>query len=128
VNIYGWSGGQDPDGFFYYLFRDLRNDEGGLSDGVVGNASASFLYQSQDDDQLQEVDRKIREARRLNDREKRREMYIDVAETWQSLYPHIPAFTEQSAVAWSTDVQDYEPSQFTTQPLSNYWQNAYIQE
>jgi len=128
VNIYGWSGGQDPDGFYYFLFRDLRNDEGGLSDGVVGNASASFLYQSQDDDQLQEVDRKIREARRLNDREERREVYVDIAETWQSLYPHIPAFTEQSAVAWSADVQDYEPSQFTTQPLSNYWQNAYIQQ
>jgi len=128
VNIYGWSGGQDPDGFYYFLFRDLRNDEGGLSDGVAGNASASFLYQSQDDDQLQEVDRKIREARQIVDREERRELYIDVAETWQSLYPHIPAFTERSAVAWSADVQNYEPSQFTSQPLSNYWSNAYIQE
>ncbi|WP_132058838.1 ABC transporter substrate-binding protein [Halorussus amylolyticus] len=128
VNIYGWSGGQDPDGFFYYLFRDLRNDEGGLNDGVEGNASAGFLYQAEDSDELQDVDQKIRDAREIVDQDERREMYIDIAETWQSKYPHIPAFSEQSAVAWSSSVQDYEPSQFASQPLCNYWSNAYIQE
>ena len=127
VTIYGWSGGQDPDGFFYYLFRDLRNDEGGLSDGVVGNASAAFLYQSQDTDELQQVDKQIREARQLTDQSERRKMYIDIAETWQSLYPHIPVFSEQNAVGWSKDVQDYKPTAFNTQPLCNQWHNSYVE-
>ena len=126
VTIYGWSGGQDPDGFFYYLFRDLREDDGGLSDGVVGNASAAYLYQSQDSDQLEQVDETIREARKINDKAERRELYVDAAETWQSLYPHIPVFSEQAATAWSTDVKDYELTAFSEQPLCNHWSNAYI--
>ncbi|WP_158059121.1 ABC transporter substrate-binding protein [Halorussus halophilus] len=128
VNIYGWSGGQDPDGFFYYLFRDLRNDEGGLSEGIVGNASASYLYKSQDSDELQQVDETIRQARRLTDESKRKEMYIDAAETWQGLYPHIPVFSEQAATAWSKNVKDYEPTAFNAQPLCNEWSNAYIKK
>jgi len=128
VTIYGWSGGQDPDGFFYYLFRDLRNDEGGLSDGVAGNASAAYLYQSQDSDQLQQVDQQIRQARQTTDRSERKSMYVDIAESWQSMYPHIPVFSEQNAVGWSKNVQDYEPSAFAPQPLCNQWSNAYIEE
>ncbi|WP_244605286.1 ABC transporter substrate-binding protein [Halorussus halobius] len=128
VNIYGWSGGQDPDGFFYYLFRDLRNDEGGLDDGVAGNASASFLYQSEDSEELQRIDEQIREARQVIDQDERREIYIDIAESLQGMYPHIPAFSEAGAVAWSTSVQDYEPSAFEAQPLCNQWSNSYIEE
>ncbi|UPV76034.1 ABC transporter substrate-binding protein [Halorussus limi] len=128
VNIYGWSGGQDPDGFYYYLFRDMRNDEGGLSDGVVGNASAGYLYKSQDSDQLKQVDKKIRDARRTTDRAERKKLYIDAAETWQSLYPHIPVFSEQAVTGWSKDVKDYEPSAFAQQPLCNEWSNAYLQK
>ena len=128
VTMYGWSGGQDPDGFFYYMFRDLRNDEGGMNEDVVGNASAAFLYQSQDTDQLQQVDQKIREARQLTSQSERKSMYVDIAETWQSLYPHIPVFSEQNAVGWSKDVQDYEPPAFTSQPLCNQWSNASIKK
>lgn len=128
VNIYGWSGGQDPDGFYYYMFRDLRNDEGGMNDNVVGNATAAYLYQTKDSDKLQQADETIRQARRTNDRAERKEMYVDAAETWQSLYPHIPVFSEQAATAWSKDVKDYEPSAFAQQPLCNEWSNAYVQK
>jgi peptide/nickel transport system substrate-binding protein len=128
VNIYGWAGGQDPDGFYYYLFRDLRNDEGGLGDGVSGNASAGYLYQSEDSDELQELDQKIREARQVTDQSQRREIYVELAEAWQSKYPAIPGFSEAGAVAWSDDVKDYEPSAFEAQPLCNQWSNSYIEE
>lgn len=130
ATIYGWAGGQDPDGFFYYLFRDLRNDEGGISDGVKGNSSASFLYQSKNAprQKLKAVDRKIREARRLPDQQDRKKLYVDIAETWQSLYPHIPVFSEQTAQAWSKAVKDYEPTSFNSQPLCNEWSNAYLEE
>lgn len=130
VTIYGWSGGQDPDGFYYYLFRDLRNDEGGLSDGVSGNASASFLYQNDEvsDSRMQEIDEMIRQARRIQDREERREMYIDLAEFWQGQYPHIPVYAEQSMLAWRNSVENYEPTAFLEQPLINQWNNAYLSE
>ncbi|MFC6962925.1 ABC transporter substrate-binding protein [Halocatena marina] len=129
ATIYGWSGGQDPDGFFYYLFRDLRNDEGGLSDGVKGNASASFLYQSDSapSQRLKDADKKIRNARRQPDKQERKKRYIDLAETWQSLYPHIPVFSEQTTQAWSNDVKNYEFTSFSSQSLSNKWSNAYIE-
>jgi peptide/nickel transport system substrate-binding protein len=128
VNIYGWSGGQDPDGFFYYMFRDLRNDEGGLSEDVAGNASASFLYQSEDSDELSQVDEKIRNARQLTSQDERRDMYVDIAETWQSKYPHIPVFSEQNMVAWSSDLNDYEPNAFAAQPLCNHWSNTSLDQ
>ena len=128
VTIYGWSGGQDPDGFYYYLFRDLRNDDGGMGDDVAGNASASFLYQNDEisDSRMQEVDQKIRQARQLQDRQERKEMYTELAEFWQSQYPHIPVYSEQSMVAWSEDVKDYKQTSFSTQPLVNQWHNAYL--
>lgn len=128
VNIYGWAGGQDPDGFFYYLFRDLRNDDGGLNEDVVGNASAAYLYQSSDSKKLQQVDKKIRKARRLQDKQKRRDLYIEIAQTWQGLYPNISVFSEQSATAWSTDLKNYEPTGFAAQPLCNKWNNAHIKK
>ena len=129
VTIYGWAGGQDPDEFYYYLFRDLRNDEGGMPSNVVGNAAAAFLYQSNPDSEtLQTVDQKIRKARKLQTRAKRRELYTDVAETLQGLYPNIPVFSEQSTKAWSRNVKDYEPTAFSSQPFCNQWHNSYIQK
>lgn len=129
ATIYGWSGGQDPDGFYYYLFRDLRNDEGGLTEGIVGNASAGYLYQSNpESQQLQQLDSTIREARRLQNRDERRQLYIDAAETVQSLYPNIPVFSEQTAEAWNTNLKNYQNTAFATQPLCNEWSNAYFEQ
>jgi peptide/nickel transport system substrate-binding protein len=128
VTIYGWSGGQDPDGFFYYLFRDLRNDEGGMGD-VAGNASASFLYQNDQisDDKKAEVDQKIRQARKLQSREERKKLYTELAEFWQGQYPHIPVFSEQAMTGWRKEVKDYQPTSFLNQPLVNQWNNAYLE-
>jgi peptide/nickel transport system substrate-binding protein len=128
VNIYGWGGGQDPDGFYYYLFRNLENDEGGVDEEFFGNSSAGMLYQAYPDDQeLAEADEKIREARTLSDREARRELYIELAETFQSRYPHIPVYSELDAVGWRSEVQDYELTAFSAQPLCNHWSNAYFE-
>lgn len=130
VTIYGWGGGQDPDEFFYYLFRDLRNDDGGMSEDVVGNASASFLYQNDEvsDDRMQEVDEKIRRARQLQDDEQRKQLYTELAEFWQGQYPHIPVYSEQSLVGWRDSLKDYDPTAFSTQGLVNQWHNAYLSD
>jgi peptide/nickel transport system substrate-binding protein len=129
ATIYGWSGGQDPDGFFYYLFRNLRNDEGGAGEDFVGNASAGMLHEAYpDDDELAEADERIRQARQLQDREERKAHYEFTAEVFQSRYPHIPVYSEQDATAWSTSVKDYEPTAFAAQPLHNHWSNAWLDE
>ncbi|WP_266078633.1 ABC transporter substrate-binding protein [Haladaptatus caseinilyticus] len=125
VTIYGWSGGQDPDGFYYYLFRNPRNDDGGVEDSYVGNASAGMLYEAYpDSEKLKKADQKIREARKLGSRDERRKLYIELAETFQSEYPHIPVYSEQSATAWSKKVNGYDPTAFAAQPLCNKWSNA----
>ncbi len=127
VTFYGWSGGQDPDGFYYYLFRNPENDDSPVADDYVGNASAGMLYQAYPDSkELQDADAKIRKARKLQDKQKRRKLYIDVAETFQSQYPHIQVYSEQSATAWSKSVKDYDPTAFVAQPLCNEWSNSWI--
>ncbi len=127
VTFYGWSGGQDPDGFFYYLFRDPQNDDSPVPDDYVGNASAGMLYQAYPDSKkLQDADAKIRKARKLQDRDKRRELYIDIAETFQSEYPHIQVYSEQSATAWNKSVKDYDPTAYVAQPLCNEWSNSWL--
>ena len=129
ATIYGWSGGQDPDGFYYYLFRDLRNDEEGMSEDLVGNASAGYLYQSNpESEQLQQLDSNIREARRLQNRDERRQLYVDAAETVQSLYPNIPVFSEQTVEGWNANLKNYENTAFATQPLCNEWSNAHFEQ
>lgn len=129
VNVYGWSGGQDPDGYYYYLFRNLRNDEGGMSDEDVGNSSAGMLYSANpDDDELARLDELIREARTVLDQEERKPLYVEAAEILQGRYPHIPVYSEQTARAYSTSVKDFEPTSFSDQDLCNQWHNSYIEE
>lgn len=129
VNIYGWGGGQDPDGYYYYLFRNLRNDEGGVDESFAGNSSAGMLYEAYpDDEELDRLDELAREARTLLDREERKPLYVEAAEILQSKYPHIPVYTEQSASTYSTSVKDYEPTSYSTQPACNEWHNSYIEE
>jgi len=129
VNVYGWTGGQDPDGFYYFLLRDLTQDEGGAGENFAGNSSAGMLHQAYpDDDELARVDELARDARTILDRDERRSMYTEAAEIVQSRYPHIQVFTEQSAIAYSNAVQDYEVTSYSTSPLCNQWHNAYIEE
>jgi peptide/nickel transport system substrate-binding protein len=128
VNVYGWTGGQDPDGYFYYLFRNLRNDDGDVGADFEGNSSAGMLHEAYpDDDELDRVDEIAREARTILDQDQRGEMYVEAAELLQSKYPHIPVYSEHSLTAWSDSVQDYDPTAFTTQPLCDHWNNAYIE-
>jgi len=130
VNVYGWSGGQDPDGYYYFLLRDLNNDEGGPpEENFAGNSSAGMLHEANpDDEELERVDEIAREARRLQDRSERTSLYVEAAELMQSKYPHIPVFTEQTAVAYENSVKDYELTSYAQQPLCNEWNNAYIEE
>jgi peptide/nickel transport system substrate-binding protein len=129
VNIYGWGGGEDPDGYYYFLFRDLRNDQGFDDEDWDGNSSAGMLHvASPDDEGLDRVDEIAREARTTLDREQRREMYVEAAEILQSRYPHIQVFSEADLTAWSSSVQDYELTSYSSQPLCNQWNNAWIDE
>jgi peptide/nickel transport system substrate-binding protein len=127
---YGWTGGVDPDEFFYFLMRDLTNDDGWEqpSEDWAGNTSAGMLHQAYpDDDDLARADELIREARRLTDREERRSTYVEAANILQSKYPHLQVFSEKSAVAYTDDVKDYELTSFSVQPLCNEWNNAYVE-
>ncbi len=133
VTIYGWAGGQDPDGFYYFLFRDERNDSDYNADEWNGDASAGLLYKLNQEtgkygDKLETIDSNIREARRLQSKEERRPLYIEAADALQSLYPHIPVYSEGSALAWNANVQDYNPTAFLEQPLCSNWSNAFIDE
>jgi peptide/nickel transport system substrate-binding protein len=129
VNVYGWSGGQDPDGYYYYLFRNLRNDEGGMSEEDVGNSSAGMLYSANPgDDELASFDEVVREARTILDQEERKSLYIEAAEMIQGKYPHIPVYSEQTANTYSASVKDFDPTSFSDQDLCNEWHNSYIEE
>ena len=89
VTFYGWSGGQDPDGFYYYLFRNPRNDDSPVPDDYVGNASAGMLYEAYPDSKKLKAPTR-RFAKRGNSRTRRApKLYIDAAETFMSEYPHI---------------------------------------
>lgn len=127
---YGWTGGVDPDEFFYFLMRDVTNDEGWEkpSEDWAGNTSAGMLHQAYpDDDDLDRADELIREARTLTDREERKSMYVEAANILQSKYPHLQVYSEKSAVAYTDDVKDYELTSFSVQSLCNEWNNAYIE-
>jgi len=127
---YGWTGGQDPDGFYFPLLRNLRNDpDFEEEENFAGNTSAGFLYSAYpDDEELDRADQLIRDARTSLDRGQRKEMYTEAAEIIQSKYPHLQVFSEKTALAYSGNVKDYDPTSFTSQPLVDHWNNAYIDE
>lgn len=131
VTVYGWTGGADPNGFYYYFFRDMRNDKGGVPKDWNGDTSAGRLYKlaaetGKHKKKLAKSDRKIRKARKLQDQKKRRELYLDAATIWQGLYPHIPVYSEQTVTGWRKSVQDYEPSAFEVKSLCNEWSNVWL--
>jgi peptide/nickel transport system substrate-binding protein len=128
VTIYGWAGGVDPDGFYYYLFRDPREDKK-FNTKKWEYASAGRLYQlsaktGKYKQKLTEADNKIRTARETQNHDKRRTLYIDAAEIWQGLYPHLPVYSELSATGWRKCVNDYSPTAFEAQLLCNEWANV----
>ncbi len=131
VCTYGWGGGDDPDGYYYYMFRDLENDEGGMSDDVVGNASAGYIHQAyrgtEEEETLQRLDGIIRDARATLDQDERFDLYVEAAEIMQGYYPAIPIYAGETAVGWRTEVQDYEPTAFGDQEVFNHWQEAWIE-
>lgn len=127
---YGWTGGVDPDEFFYFLMRDVTNDDGWEkpSESWAGNTSAGMLHQAYpDDEELTQADELIREARTLTDRDERKSAYVEAANILQSKYPHLQVFSEKSAVAYTDDVKDYELTSFSVQSLCNEWNNAYVE-
>ena len=136
ATIYGWWGGHDPDGYHYFMLRDPKQDPDWTEpedDPYVGNASAGYLYEAYRDDpdaieELHQADAAIREARRLLDRDERRERYIESAEILQSYYPGIQVYNDATATGIRDSVQDYEPSVWASQDLTNEWNNAWIDE
>ncbi len=135
ITTYGWGGNDDPDGYYYHMFRDLQNDEGGMDDDVVGHSSIGYLYEGSrergDDDVLEDLDRLddlVREAQATVAQEERREYYVEAAEIVLSLYPVIGVYSAESVTGVHTNVQNYEPSEFGEQEAFNHWQEASIDE
>jgi peptide/nickel transport system substrate-binding protein len=133
INDYGWNPQPDPDYYFYNMFRDYANDDGGIPDDETGNSSAGYLHEAYRDDdevteELQRFDELVRDARREMEQDDRRDLYIEAAEIIQGMYPNIPVYEDVSSTAWRNTVQSYEPTEFGDQELSNHWQNAWIEE
>ncbi|WP_290809978.1 ABC transporter substrate-binding protein [Halovivax sp.] len=133
ITTYGWGGNDDPDGYYYHMFRDLRNDDGGMSDDVVGHSSIGYLYEGSrergDDDILEDLERLdelVRAGQATVAQEDRREYYVEAADIVLSLYPVIGVYSAESVTGVHASVQDYEPSEFGEQEAFNYWQEANI--
>lgn len=132
VCTYGFGVGDDPDGMFYNFFRDLENDEGGMDEGTIGNASAGYVHQAyrgtDTEDDLQRLDELIRDGRSTLDRDERYEHYVEAADIVHSQYIGIPVYAGENATGWRTELQDYEPTEFGDQELFNHWQEAWLDE
>ncbi|OIB58073.1 ABC transporter substrate-binding protein [Natrialba sp. SSL1] len=135
ITTYGWGGNDDPDGYYYHMFRDLANDDGGMSDSVVGHSSIGYLYEGArergDEETLEDLERLdeiVRAARQTTDREERYEYYVEAADLLMPLYPVLGVYSAESATGVHTDVQDYEPSPFGEQEAFNQWQEARIDD
>jgi peptide/nickel transport system substrate-binding protein len=130
ITNYRWTGGTDPDGFYYFLFRDLANDEGGTREGVVGNASAGYIHEASRgtslEPDLQEMDDHIRAARQTTDTSERYDHYVAVAETIQRLYVGMPIYAEDNVVGIHDSVDGYERTSYSTQEAHNHWTSASI--
>jgi peptide/nickel transport system substrate-binding protein len=131
ITTYRWTGGTDPDGFYYYLFRDLANDEGGTREGVVGNASAGYIYEASRgtsiESELQAMDEHIRAARQTTDSSERYDHYVNVADTIQRLYVGMPIYAEDSVVGIHETVDGYERTAYSSQEAHNYWTSASLE-
>ncbi|ADD07195.1 ABC-type transport system periplasmic substrate-binding protein (probable substrate dipeptide/oligopeptide) (plasmid) [Natrialba magadii ATCC 43099] len=135
INTYGWGGGDDPDGYYYRMFRDLANDDGGMSDDVVGHSSIGYLYEGARDrgddellDELERLDELVRAARETTDRDERYEYYVEAVDLLMPLHPVIGVYSAEGITGVHTDVQDYEPSPFGEQEAFNQWQEARIDD
>ena len=87
-NIYalGWTGGADPDVYFYQLFHE---DNEGITQG--------HFYDNP------EFHEQISEARQTFDSDERGEMYTEIQETIIEDCVHIPGWTDLNAVAYVED-------------------------
>ncbi len=135
ITTYGWGGNDDPDGYYYYMFRDLENDDGGMSDDVVGHSSIGYLHEGArergDEDVLSDLERLdeiVREARMTVDRDERYEYYVEAVEILMPLYPVLGVYSASSATGVHTDVEGYEPTEFGNQEVFNDWQSARIDD
>ncbi|ELY92293.1 family 5 extracellular solute-binding protein [Natrialba hulunbeirensis JCM 10989] len=135
ITTYGWGGNDDPDGYYYHMFRDIENDDGGMSDDVVGHSSIGYLYEGArergDEEALEDLERLdeiVRAARQTTDREERYEYYVEAADLLMPLYPVLGVYSAESATGVHTNVQDYEPSPFGEQEAFNQWQEARIDD
>ncbi|WP_394348004.1 ABC transporter substrate-binding protein [Natronorubrum halophilum] len=135
ITTYGWGGDDDPDGYYYYMFRDLENDDGGMSDDVVGHSSIGYLYEGSRErgdesvlEDLERLDEIVREARMTVDRDERYEYYVEAVEILMPLYPVLGVYSASSATGVHTDVEGYEPTEFGTQEVFNEWQTARIDD
>ncbi len=90
-NIYslGWTGGADPDVYFYQLFHE---DNEGITQG--------HFY---DDDDFHEM---IRDARRSIDDDERSELYTEIQTEIIEEVVHIPGWNDLNAVAYLEDEVD----------------------
>ncbi|ELY50229.1 ABC transporter substrate-binding protein [Natronorubrum bangense] len=91
--ILGWTGGPDPDVYFYNLFHE---ENAGVTQG--------HFYEGSDD-----FHDNILEARETADQDDRRELYTDVINEIIEEVPVMPAYSEHNTIATQEYVQGKQP-------------------
>ncbi|EMA29335.1 ABC transporter periplasmic protein [Halobiforma nitratireducens JCM 10879] len=112
--LLGWTGGPDPDAYFYNLFHESQE---GVGQG--------HFYEGQGD-----FHDSIMNARQSADQDDRRELYIDVTEEILDYMPVLPAYSEHNTMAAREEVKDlhaHPAVSFNPRIVSNY-QNTWIDE
>jgi len=91
--ILGWTGGPDPDVYFYNLFHE---ENAGVTQG--------HFYEGSDDFHDNIID-----ARETADQDERRELYTEVIDEIVEEVPVMPAYSEHNTIAAQEYVSDLEP-------------------
>ena len=91
--ILGWTGGPDPDVYFYNLFHE---DNAGVTQGHFYEGSDGFHET-------------IIEARETADQDERREHYVDVVDEIVADVPVMPAYSEHNTIAAQEYVTGIQP-------------------
>jgi peptide/nickel transport system substrate-binding protein len=106
-NMYtlGWSGDPDPDAFTYFLFGRTE-DTLGVTNGTYWGANSEAGKQAAE---------KFVQARELNSKEERRQLYVEAITTALEERAHIPAYNLKNSFGVKNYVKD-----FTSHPVDQF--------
>lgn len=112
--LLGWTGGPDPDAYYYNLFHESQE---GVGQG--------HFYEGQG-----EFHDNILTARESADQEERRDLYIDVTEEILEYLPVLPAYSEHNTMAAREEVMDLHahPSVSYNPRIVSEYQNTWVDD